>query len=47
MRLPRNVSGGDSLIHKLEKLGYSPTRQTGSHDRVSFNVVEESRLGFR
>ena len=30
MRLPRDVSGSD-LAHSLRKLGYSVTRQTGSH----------------
>ena len=30
MRLPRDLSGSD-LAHSLRKLGYSATRQTGSH----------------
>jgi predicted RNA binding protein YcfA (HicA-like mRNA interferase family) len=34
MRLPRNVSG-DDLIAALAKLGYRPTRQRGSHVRLS------------
>ena len=32
MRLPRDVSGSD---HILRKLGYSITRQTGSHLRLT------------
>jgi len=34
MRLPRDVSGSD-LAHILRKLGYSITRQTGSHLRLT------------
>jgi predicted RNA binding protein YcfA (HicA-like mRNA interferase family) len=34
MRLPRNVSG-DDLIAALAKLGYLPTRQRGSHVRLT------------
>ena len=34
MRLPRDVSGSD-LAHTLRKLGYSITRQTGSHLRLT------------
>ena len=34
MRLPRNVTGLD-LAKALVKLGYSVTRQTGSHLRLS------------
>jgi len=34
MRLPRDLSG-DDLIKKLRSLGYVPTRQTGSHIRLS------------
>jgi len=33
-RLPRNVSG-DDLISALAELGYEPTRQSGSHVRLS------------
>ena len=33
-KLPRNISG-KSLIIKLKKLGYKPTRQIGSHIRLS------------
>jgi len=34
MRLPRNLSG-DELIAALAKLGYRPTRQRGSHVRLT------------
>lgn len=33
-RLPRDISG-DDLIRKLKSFGYEPTRQTGSHVRLS------------
>lgn len=34
MRLPRDLSGND-LAHILRKAGYSITRQTGSHLRLT------------
>ena len=34
MRLPRDLSGSD-LAQSLRKLGYSVTRQTGSHLRLT------------
>lgn len=34
MKLPRDLSGGD-LIRLLAKLGYTVTRQTGSHLRLT------------
>jgi predicted RNA binding protein YcfA (HicA-like mRNA interferase family) len=34
MKLPRNLSGAE-LIKKLKKLGYEPTRQLGSHIRIT------------
>ena len=34
MRLPRDLSGSD-LAHSLRKLGYSVTRQTGTHVRLT------------
>lgn len=34
MRLPRNLSG-DDLARALARLGYAPTRQTGSHLRLT------------
>lgn len=34
MRLPRDLTGAQ-LIRALTKLGYGPTRQTGSHVRLT------------
>ena len=34
MKIPRNFSGRD-LIRRLQLLGYEPTRQTGSHIRLT------------
>lgn len=34
MRLPRDLTGAQ-LIRALSKLGYTPTRQTGSHVRLT------------
>ena len=34
MKIPRDLSGQD-LIKALKKFGYIPTRQTGSHIRVT------------
>jgi predicted RNA binding protein YcfA (HicA-like mRNA interferase family) len=34
MKIPRDISG-ISLARKLKKLGYSVTRQTGSHIRLT------------
>jgi len=34
MRRPRDISS-QQLIRKLRKLGYEPTRQTGSHIRLT------------
>lgn len=34
MRLPRDLSGAE-LIKRLARLGYLPTRQTGSHVRLT------------
>lgn len=34
MRLPRDWSG-DELIRRLREFGYEPTRQTGSHVRLT------------
>lgn len=36
-RLPRNVSA-KILINKLKKLGYEPTRQVGSHIRLTTDL---------
>ena len=40
MRLPRDVSG-DELVKKLRQLDYVPTRQTGSHIRLTRQVGEQ------
>lgn len=34
MKLPRNLSG-EELIKKLGRFGYKPTRQLGSHIRLT------------
>jgi predicted RNA binding protein YcfA (HicA-like mRNA interferase family) len=34
MRLPRDLTG-DELIRRLQRLGYTPTRQSGSHVRLT------------
>ena len=34
MRLPRDLTGAQ-MMRALTKLGYSPTRQTGSHVRLT------------
>jgi predicted RNA binding protein YcfA (HicA-like mRNA interferase family) len=34
MKLPRNI-GGEELVRLLGKYGYSVTRQTGSHIRLT------------
>ncbi len=34
MKLPRSISGQD-LVRALRPLGYAPTRQKGSHIRVT------------
>jgi predicted RNA binding protein YcfA (HicA-like mRNA interferase family) len=34
MRVPRDLSGAE-LIRRLERLGYSATRQSGSHVRLT------------
>lgn len=33
-RLPRDLSG-EALVRALSRLGYAPTRQTGSHMRLT------------
>jgi predicted RNA binding protein YcfA (HicA-like mRNA interferase family) len=37
MRVPRDLSGS-ALIKKLKKLGYEPTRQVGSHVRLTSHL---------
>ena len=34
MKLPRDISGSE-LIKLLKEYGYAPTRQTGSHIRIT------------
>jgi predicted RNA binding protein YcfA (HicA-like mRNA interferase family) len=43
MRLPRDLSGSD-LAQVLRKLGYSITRQTGSHLRLTTHEHGEHHL---
>ena len=43
MRLPRDLSGND-LAQALHKLGYSITRQTGSHLRLTTQEHGEHHL---
>jgi len=43
MRLPRDLSGND-LVQALRKLGYSITRQTGSHLRLTTHKDGEHHL---
>jgi len=41
MKLPRDISG-DELIQILQRIGYEPVRQTGSHVRMSCAIVEDA-----
>lgn len=43
MKLPRDLSGAQ-LIKALEQLGYQPTRQTGSHVRLTSTFSQEHHL---
>lgn len=43
MKLPRDLSG-EQLIKALERLGYQPTRQSGSHVRLTCASPEEHHL---
>jgi predicted RNA binding protein YcfA (HicA-like mRNA interferase family) len=43
MKMPRNLSGAE-LIAALEKLGYSKTRQAGSHVRLLTSEGGEHHL---
>lgn len=43
MRLPRDLSGAD-LVKRLERLGYSVTRQTGSHMRLTSGIRGEHHI---
>ncbi|HUW29785.1 MAG TPA: type II toxin-antitoxin system HicA family toxin [Sulfuriferula sp.] len=43
MRVPRDLSGVD-LVKRLERMGYSVTRQTGSHMRLTSTVRGEHHI---
>ncbi len=43
MKLPRDLSGTD-LIQRLKALGYEPTRQTGSHIRLTTQTGGEHHI---
>lgn len=43
MKLPRNLTGAQ-LIRALEQLGYKPTRQAGSHVRLTCLLPKEHHL---
>jgi predicted RNA binding protein YcfA (HicA-like mRNA interferase family) len=43
MRLPRDLSG-DDLANALKRLGYSITRQTGSHMRLTTAELGEHHV---
>jgi predicted RNA binding protein YcfA (HicA-like mRNA interferase family) len=43
MRLPRGLTGAQ-LVRALQRLGYAPTRQTGSHVRLTCNAPAEHHL---
>jgi predicted RNA binding protein YcfA (HicA-like mRNA interferase family) len=43
MRIPRDVSGA-KLAQRLEKFGYTITRQTGSHLRLTTTVNGEHHI---
>ena len=43
MKLPRDISSED-LIFALKRLGYSPTRQAGSHIRLTTLVGGEHHV---
>ena len=41
MKLPRDISG-EELIQILQRVGYQPVRQTGSHVRMACTVAENT-----
>lgn len=43
MRLPRDISG-DDLARRLGRIGYSITRQTGSHMRLTITSPKEHHV---
>ena len=43
MRLPRDLTGAQ-LVRALAKLGYQPTRQTGSHVRLTCHLPAQHHI---
>ena len=43
MRTPRDLSGSH-LVRKLKQLGYEPTRQVGSHVRLTNDLKEQHHI---
>lgn len=43
MKLPRDIKGAD-LVRALAKRGYQPTRQTGSHVRLTSTLAGEHHI---
>ena len=43
MRLPRDLSGTE-LVKRLERLGYTVSRQTGSHIRLSCSALGQHHV---
>jgi len=43
MRLPRDLSAAE-LVQRLRRLGYAPSRQTGSHIRLTTQVGGEHHI---
>ena len=43
MKLPRDVSGTE-LVKALARLGYQPTRQSGSHIRLTCNQPSQHHI---
>lgn len=40
MKLPRDLDGSD-LVRRLHNFGYEPTRQTGSHIRLTRKCADD------
>ena len=43
MKLPRDLAGAE-LVKALRRVGYRPTRQTGSHVRMTVAVPKQGHL---
>ena len=43
MRLPRDLTGAQ-LIRALQKIGYEPTRTTGSHVRLTCSMPSQHHV---